>query len=260
MTDKVLEAINTEISELNDRLTHLRSVRDAYKHPATAERISGAEVADELTNWITKYNPDFVFKNDVAAKGINRNSGHTNQGIRVLLERKIITDATPSKARYKDYALTAKGKALLFPNQTETKDPKPRKDNSQAKARLKAAREKKEAKSAKAKASSPGTRQKQLLEYLQKTKYFTREQAAKDMEYPSVNSAQVTMDKYNRDGGGKLYAPLRRDGKTMTYVSLLYKQQQPNPPLTSGTTTATAREVRITPGEGVLPGRLREVK
>lgn len=258
MTDKVLEAIETEIADLNSRLDHLKNIRDSYTNPASdSPRLSGKELGDIIIEWIMGTDrPNMEFTNAEVAHNTTIPAERVNNAIRNLIKRGYIKDNTPSKTRHKLYGLTAKGKKNIFPDiDPEPKPkPKPKRDNTQAKARLKAAREKEEAK-----ATSPGTREKQLLEYLQKTKNFTREQAAKAMDYPSTGSAQVTMDKYNRQANGGLYKPLRKDGKTMIYVSLLYRPPQ-YPSVTSGTTTATTREVRITPGEGVSPGRLREVK
>lgn len=269
MSDSIEQAITERIATLKDEIERLKATLQTYRSGNAHETsLTGKEKGDLIVEWLKTKTPGHEFTAAEVNHNVSVNDtrvGRLDNGIRYLLKYKIIKDLSPGKSRNKTYGLSAKGQALLFPDNAKVKPttaigakptttlPKPK-----AKAKQQVKDMKKGVGRANDRQYAPGEKERTMLDFLKTNETFTWDSATKAMG-SSKSATQEFFRRYNNQR--PLYEELpgqKSRGEIKTFRSLIYDGPHTRPSSTPQPNDSNPnRESRVRAGEGVETGRLR---
>lgn len=259
MSDSIEQAITERIATLKDEIERLKATLQTYRSGNAHETsLTGKEKGDLIVEWLKTKTPGHEFTAAEVNHNVSVNDtrvGRLDNGIRYLLKYKIIKDLSPGKSRNKTYGLSAKGQALLFPDNAQTKPTLP---DPKAKAKRQVKDMKKGVGRASDRQYAPGEKERTMLDFLKTNETFTWDSATKAMG-SSKSATQEFFRRYNNQR--PLYEELpgqKSRGEIKTFRSLIYDGPHTRPSSTPQPNDSNPnRESRVRAGEGVETGRLR---
>lgn len=206
---------------------------------STVRKWTGKHIGDLIMEAMVDAKPDDRFTVADLGSLVDCPTERIHQGVKYLMDHKLMKDLTPQKARHKEYGLTRKALADLGIAVSPT-PPKPKpKPKVKAKGKYLSMPKGKQAKR--------GSRQAEMMNYLEQTQFFTIKNMA-DTFNISATHARVTLDTLNKKKtDGPLFETHNKGPKGFTYRSLIFK----------GPRASDSRETRIKVGDKVETGRNR---